>query len=799
MQTGDIEMKISLFFYIFLFVFKLSSGQTTIPGGDVSGVWAISHSPYHIEDNITIPKDSTLAIEPGVEVIFLGHYALNVQGQLLAVGSEMDSIQFTIIDTSGFHNPDTTLGGWNGIRFIETPTDNDSSLIIYCRLEYGKAVGNVWYINTGGAICVINFDKIRISNCLLSHNIAGGLMEAPSGGAIHLAWSDIKLTNNTFSYNFAKNGGGAIQFHESNPFFANNTFKNNSAFNGGAILIDAVSYPTFSNDHILNNTALSHGGGIFFGEPAVVVCEGITLEQNTAQWGGGIGSGGGELYATDCIITGNRAEVWGGGIAGDFTNLILNNCTFSNDTSDWGSGALHTDHTIAEINGCDFIGNTAVFGAGFHGVFSRLKFNQCLFTNNIADEAAGMHVENSNLNIDSCLFEGNVAQNLKAALEFRADSLIWENLYDLDILHTTFRENISPGIIAGVCIEQTDTVKSLIDVLVDHCEFINNNAYRVTALRMSGNIAEPLVSSCQFTGNTGSLQNAGVQFVSKCTGKLENCLFTFNEGGACVTINQEANLEIFNCTIANNKQSGAAGLSLRRGGKVLLTNSILWNNTPRQIALTTAADLGNEITVNYCNIQDGIDSVSISDSLCTVNWGVGNINSDPQFVDTEMGDFHLQDTSPCIGAGINCIKIEDVWHCAPSWDLEGLVRPSPNESNSDMGAYEHPHDIPTSMVNKDDQQPKRFHLYQNYPNPFNPRTTIKYDLPIMNFVEISIYNLLGQKISTLVSEEQLPGHYEVKFDGQNLSSGIYLCRIEVRDSTGRTLIWENVKKMILIR
>ena len=78
-----------------------------------------------------------------------------------------------------------------------------------------------------------------------------------------------------------------------------------------------------------------------------------------------------------------------------------------------------------------------------------------------------------------------------------------------------------------------------------------------------------------------------------------------------------------------------------------------------------------------------------------------------------------------------------------------------------------------------------FQLYQNYPNPFNPNTTIQYSINKSGFVNISVYNLLGEKISTLVNEYKTNGSYIVSFNGKNLSSGIYFYKIS---SNGRNQI-----------
>lgn len=175
-------MKRSIFFS-FVVLLTTSYSQTFIPSGDVYGTWTILNSPYQVLGDITIPNDSTLIIEPGVSVIFEGHYTLNVQGRLLAVGAEGNEITFTINDTTGFHDPHTTPGGWNGIQFIDTPTDNDTSKIIFCTLQYGKAVGSTAPDKMGGAIYIGNFNNVIIANCLITNNSAGGT-DSPSGGRI---------------------------------------------------------------------------------------------------------------------------------------------------------------------------------------------------------------------------------------------------------------------------------------------------------------------------------------------------------------------------------------------------------------------------------------------------------------------------------------------------------------------------------------------------------------------------------------------------------------------------------------
>lgn len=74
--------------------------------------------------------------------------------------------------------------------------------------------------------------------------------------------------------------------------------------------------------------------------------------------------------------------------------------------------------------------------------------------------------------------------------------------------------------------------------------------------------------------------------------------------------------------------------------------------------------------------------------------------------------------------------------------------------------------------------PEKFALRQNYPNPFNPETRIGFTIPSSEFVELSVYDILGEKITTLVYERLEPGTYERAFDGTDLTSGVYFVRMK---------------------
>ena len=86
-------------------------------------------------------------------------------------------------------------------------------------------------------------------------------------------------------------------------------------------------------------------------------------------------------------------------------------------------------------------------------------------------------------------------------------------------------------------------------------------------------------------------------------------------------------------------------------------------------------------------------------------------------------------------------------------------------------------DEPQSIFGQSAGKPNRFALHPNYPNPFNPTTVISYQLSAVSQVELSIYNLLGQKVATLVNSRKAAGEHQVKWDASGYAGGVYYYRL----------------------
>jgi hypothetical protein len=101
---------------------------------------------------------------------------------------------------------------------------------------------------------------------------------------------------------------------------------------------------------------------------------------------------------------------------------------------------------------------------------------------------------------------------------------------------------------------------------------------------------------------------------------------------------------------------------------------------------------------------------------------------------------------------------------------------------------------------RNEGMPTAYSLEQNYPNPFNPSTIIRYSLPQRTHVTLTVFNALGQHVATLVNSEMNAGYHEALLDGTALSSGIYLCRIQVVDQAeGSGWRYVETKKIVLLR
>jgi hypothetical protein len=225
------------------------------------------------------------------------------------------------------------------------------------------------------------------------------------------------------------------------------------------------------------------------------------------------------------------------------------------------------------------------------------------------------------------------------------------------------------------------------------------------------------------------------------------------------------NIEIYNNTIYGN---GGDGIYIPSG-----------SNT-RDVSIKN-----NIFAQNGFNIRiDNVDNLIVSHNLYYQPSSVGNgaiddtpIYKDPLFVNADDGDFHLKKNSPAIDAGVDV----------------GIVY---NGNAPDLGAFESGLSS-SSEKQKNGTKPTGIILHQNYPNPFNPSTEICYNLSLAVDIDLSIFDISGRLVKTLVHGLQSAGPKTIIWDSsdnfsQYVSSGVYFCRLKAGE-------FSDDKRMLLVR
>ena len=142
---------------------------------------------------------------------------------------------------------------------------------------------------------------------------------------------------------------------------------------------------------------------------------------------------------------------------------------------------------------------------------------------------------------------------------------------------------------------------------------------------------------------------------------------------------------------------------------------------------------------------------------------INNFNADPMFVDSANGDYTLK---------------------------EGSIGKNAATDGLDLGYI--PGGLSVGVDDEVTELPETFELSQNYPNPFNPSTVISFSIPNSGITKLSVYNILGQKVATLVNKELSAGSYQYEFDASNLTSGVYFYKLSSNN-------YSAIKKMMLVK
>jgi parallel beta-helix repeat protein len=282
-----------------------------------------------------------------------------------------------------------------------------------------------------------------------------------------------------------------------------------------------------------------------------------------------------------------------------------------------------------------------------------------IISENWAYSGGGMRSYDSSPQVTECTFIGNVAEDGGGGMRISGSGIP-------TVISCTFTNNHGKGFGGG------GLYISGSGPLVINCTFTNNHASYIGGGMSSRFSAHPTVVNCSFYGNTADVHGGGMS-------------------------NQNSSPSIINCTFTGNSAATyGGGMYNSRGSSTYVTNTILWNNCASsgpEIGIGITAD-PSTFTISYSDVEGGQSSVYVEPG-CTLNWGPGNIDADPLFLDPWNDDYHLSYASPCIDAGDNHAP------SLPSKDFEGDPRIFPGNGKGylvgspppgvivDMGADEY--------------------------------------------------------------------------------------------------------------
>ena len=404
------------------------------------------------------------------------------------------------------------------------------------------------------------------------------------------------------------------------------------------------------------------------GEGSDTVLDGFTITGGNANGvvfpdnvGGGMWNDNSSPTVTNCTFTGNStgSSGGGGGMYNGFSSPTVTDCLFSDNVLDCAKhcfgdgGGMHNANSDPTVTRCTFTGNSAGYGGGMHNRESSPTVTDCTFASNCVIDFSGggmSNFQNSSPTVTNCTFVSNSAECDGGGM---------------------FNTNSSPTV--------TD------------CTFSENSATiggGMSNVQSSNGKTSPTVANCTFSGNTAPFGGGMYNLNSSFT--VTNCTFSGNtavSGGGM--LNHRSSPTVTNCTFTGNTATqqggGMADFAFGQTSLPILSNCVLWNNSPDQIF----DDMNAEATVGFSDVQGG--------------WpGTGNIDADPLFVDPDNGDLRLLPGSPCIDAGHNN-AISDL----TDTDLDGNPRfaDDPNTTDTgcgvpvivDMGAYEY-QGVPATVV-----------------------------------------------------------------------------------------------------
>ena len=593
--------------------------------------------------------------------------------------------------------------------------------------------------------------------------------------------------------------GGGIQIIAADPILLNVTIKNNTVSgDGGGIWAQGTNI-TINDSKIMSNTAAQKGGGIMaMGGGAgsthsgLITLQDVYVENNTASQGGGVYiNNTGASFISKVHILNNHASNEGGGIA------------------------INTSAEDQELVNLIIADNTAQYrGAGIviHNNSFSIK-NSTIVNNKAVGPAGGLFVShNTVLDVDNSIFWGNSPHQI-----WVDDNLGNEpNTLSFNYSDVQGGESAIPTNDKGTITWGTGNIDK-------YPSFVDSVAYNFALADWS-----PLIGVGRDGNDIGAFENqySNPQNAPPVLSPLPDV--SVNEDSSItvslVAINAD---NVDNDPITYSATSEKSEVKLSFGSvssKLDISADENWNGSS---VITVYASDGKDIdstkfSLKVNPIQDAPYAFEwVSTASDTINISQSNLAdtyelkwSESKDVDGETIDYllHVQigiypaeeiyDTTSTSVQITYEEFVENVFELFPM--LPGATVKFSVVATDGIDTVKVTGDDRVVYVNRYDYLsiaaegiPLEFALHENYPNPFNPTTTLRFDLPEVSDITLTIYNMLGQKVRTFDYQNTSAGYHSVTWDatndlGQQVGAGVYLYQLQTKN-------FVKTRKMVLLK
>jgi PKD repeat protein len=581
------------------------------------------------------------------------------------------------------------------------------SYLINCTITNTTISNNIGY----GFLSLTNS---TIENSSIHHNSRTGIYYMISG-----ALSNVNIFNNGNIFDDNSTGGGISIGQGTSTITLNNVnIFHNFAKKGGGIYIHGGSGEIIFSEtekcNIYENYATSGGTDIWNEDQSdqIVVLDTFTVATPTDYYAHPIGNITfdiennsvdpivGDIYVDPTGSNDNSGNSPGSPYKTISYAMLSAFANSSNPGTIHLADGIYSPSTNGEyfpLGGKDYVSisgtsqiGTILNGDSISSIFyfediEDVTISDLTVTNGYANDGGGIYISNSNPIINNILIDDNTA-------EYTAGGIYFNNS-EIDLHNSTIYGNVltsSGSSVGGGGIYIENCTGQIVE-----SEIINNSNINQGGGGIGLINSTIIIEKTKVLTNYGGWSGGGISSYNANI-NIRNTLINNNVSrfhGSGIWLMDGSKCVITNTSIVDNysEETDKNQLGTNYDNHFLLINSVVYDlNGESEILINRVSDT---LTVSNSNITNGQSSIIIEENG-VLNWLDGNIDVDPIFVDPDNGDYHLQDYSLLIGAGIDSVDIDGTWYYAPDTDIEGNPRPNPEGSSPDIGAYENQYGEP---------------------------------------------------------------------------------------------------------